>query len=184
MGDQPLPQLWEDLHFEVGPLQALALIALIILLWKIRKAYLRWAKQSQKKKRARISHIEHQKHTHLATADEQKLYHALRSILPEDHLIHCQVSLIALVEPLDYRQRSRAWSKRMDYVITDSSTRILAAIELDDPTHSLPDRKRADAYKNHALAPHHPLIRLPSQKSYSTAGLRHLIEAETSIRCL
>ena len=130
-----------------------------------------------------FSHIRHKKKSHLATENERKLYYALLNILPENYVVHSQVSLLALVEPVERKHISRVWAKRMDYVITDGSTKVLAVIELDDATYNWESRRKSDEYKNHALAGHHELLRINTQKYYKQSDIKALLEAETGIVC-
>lgn len=123
----------------------------------------------------------HSKQTHLGTNNEQKLYASLRAALPSEYVIHCQVSLMALVKPVDFRDNSRTWAKRMDYVITDQSTKILAVIELDDSTHLWKKRKIRDKYVNEVLEGHHKLIRFQTQRFYDPVYVANVLSNETDI---
>ncbi len=67
----------------------------------------------------------------LATENEKKFLLALQKALKDKYLIHCQTSLIAMVDPVNFKDKPRAYSKRMDFVITDTATKILAVIELE-----------------------------------------------------
>lgn len=109
---------------------------------------------------------DHRKREYLTTANERKLFYALQRALTREYLIHCQTSLIALVEPLHFKDRPRAWSRRMDFVITDKTSKILAVIELDDASHRHPKRVARDQYVNYALNNRHPLIRIATENFY------------------
>lgn len=109
---------------------------------------------------------EHIRQDSLATINEQKLYSTLLEVLPDNYVVHCQVSLMSLVQPANYRDNSRTWAKRMDYVITDKTTKILAVIELDDSTHRWKKRQERDRYVNEVLDGHHPLIRFQTCRVY------------------
>lgn len=125
--------------------------------------------------------IEHKKKYHLATKNEQKLFFALQKVLDKKYIVHCQTSLIALVEPIERKHKGKAWSKRMDFVITDKATKILAVIELDDSSHNLPKRIERDKYVNHALDSNHPLIRIPSENFYTPEKIADLLEKKAGI---
>lgn len=127
--------------------------------------------------------VVHNARTHLTTKNEQKMYFALQKALPSNCIVHCQVSLMALVTPVDSKNNSRTWAKRMDFVITDTAAKVLAVIELDDFSHNNPKRKASDQYKNEALAGHHPLIRFNTQKFYDPAEIAKIIERNTQIKC-
>lgn len=130
-----------------------------------------------------VKTVEHKKQHYLSTENERKLYFALLECLPEDYIVHCQVSLMALVQPRNFKDNSRTWAKRMDYVITDKSTRILAVIELDDYTHKWEKRQKRDVYVNAALEGHHPLVRFDTQRYYDPAVIAEILESRTEIRC-
>jgi hypothetical protein len=127
------------------------------------------------------STVVHRKREHLASRNEQKLLFALHKALGQGYMIHCQVSLIALVEPVDWRQRSRSWAKRMDYVITDKASKVVAVIELDDASHHAAKRQKRDHYVNEALAGHHPLLRIPTTKFYSPEVIAGLLEKKVGL---
>lgn len=126
--------------------------------------------------------IKHRKKEHLTTINERKLYFALQKALDSKYVIHSQVSLIALVEPYEFKDKSKSWAKRMDFVITDTATKILAVIELDDSSHYTEKRVKRDAYVNDALAGHHPLIRLPTQKFYDPKEIASVLEEKAGIQ--
>ncbi|MDA0147349.1 DUF2726 domain-containing protein [Vibrio sp. LaRot3] len=129
------------------------------------------------------NYVEHTKQSHLATENEKKMYFALQKALPPEYVIHCQVSLMALVKPTDFKNNSRTWAKRMDYVITDKATRILAVIELDDSSHNKKKRQERDEYVNNALHGHHPLIRFQTQRFYEPSEIALKLEQHSEIRC-
>ncbi|SMN02476.1 hypothetical protein SPONN_1157 [uncultured Candidatus Thioglobus sp.] len=135
-----------------------------------------------KKKAASTEAIQHKKQEYLATENEKKLLFALQKALKGRYLIHCQTSLIAIVDPVNFKDKSRAYSKRMDFVITDAATKILAVIELDDASHNQPKRIKRDKYVNAALKPHHPLIRIPTEKFYSPEKMADILEKNANIK--
>ncbi|MFW1332002.1 DUF2726 domain-containing protein, partial [Vibrio parahaemolyticus] len=95
--------------------------------------------------------VPHKKSTYLATKAERRFYKVLQELLPDEYVIHSQVSLMALVQPTSFKDNSRTWAKRMDYVITDRDTKVLAVIELDDSSHRQKKRQERDIYVNNAL---------------------------------
>lgn len=140
--------------------------------------------QANPKKKVRTpktTGIEHKKHEHLTTDNERKLFFALRKALSAKYLIHCQTSLIALVEPVEFRYKSKAWSKRVDFVITDTATKVIGVIELDDSTHKQKKRIERDKYVNNAFEDKHPLIRLPTKKFYEPKELAKTFEEKLGI---
>lgn len=128
--------------------------------------------------------IAHKKHEHLANRNEQKLYFALQSILPETYVIHCQVSMMALVSPVDFKHNAKVWAKRMDYVITDRSTKIIAVIELDDASHHSQQRLERDKYVKEVLNTHHNFIRISTRKYYDPMLIANLLEQKAGIKCV
>lgn len=123
----------------------------------------------------------HKKSDYLTTENERRFYMALVSGLSDEYCVHCQTSLMALVQPLDRKHNSRTWAKRMDFVITDKYTKVLAVVELDDRTHNWESRKKRDKYVNSVLKGHHPLIRFESERVYCPDKISMKILTELGI---
>jgi len=138
--------------------------------------------EKQTKKPSKTILVDHEKLDYLATENERKLYFSLQKALTDKYIIHSQVALFALVKPLDYRHNSKSWAKRMDFVITDTATKVLAVIELDDSTHNQKKRIERDNYVNYALKGHHPLIRITTEKFYDPEKIAVLLETEAGIK--
>lgn len=138
----------------------------------------------QENTRLSRSPIAHRKHKHLATRNEQKLYFALQSILPETYVIHCQVSMMALVSPIDLKPSFNTLIKRVDYVITDRATRIVAVIELDDSSQQTKKRIDRDNYVNEVLNAHHNFLRINARDYYDPSSLAKILEQGAGIKCL
>ena len=138
--------------------------------------------ETQTKKTSKTNLVDHKKLDYLATENERKLYFSLQKALTDKYIIHSQVALFALVKPLDYRHNSKSWAKRMDFVITDTATKVLAVIELDDSTHNQKKRIERDNYVNYALKGHHPLIRINTEKFYDPEKIATLLETEAGIK--
>lgn len=115
--------------------------------------------------------IQHRKKHYLCTPAERKFHASLKRVLGDTYDVHCQVSLIALTEPVKFAEKKRAWSKRVDFVITDKDTRIVAVIELDDSSHGRSTRARRDKYVEHSLRGHHPLLRFQSNFDYQPVDI-------------
>jgi len=100
---------------------------------------------------------------HLLSERERALYQRLVQTLPK-HLILAQVQLLQVVN-FNRGRRSYAILNRisqlsLDFLILNPDTSIVAAIELDDSTHTPENRRQADARKSHALkSADVPLIR-------------------------
>nr|WP_284676632.1 DUF2726 domain-containing protein [Vibrio sinus] len=129
-------------------------------------------------------YVAHSKQHYLTTENERKFYAAMQEVVPDEYVIHSQVSLMALVKPVNFRDNSKTWAKRMDFVITDKMTRVLVVIELDDSTHNWKKRIARDKYVNSALDGHHKLLRFQTQRHYKPSEIASILESETEIRCL
>ena len=126
----------------------------------------------------RLKHrYQYRKKSHLASRSEQKLYKTLLQLLPNDYMVHCQVSLISLLKPVDFKSARMVWAKRMDYVITDKSTKILLVIELDDKSHQRKDRIKRDKFVNKALAGKHTLLRLTPEQAQDINLVRKKLQS-------
>lgn len=93
--------------------------------------------------------------THLLTRSERILFHRLLQALP-DYFVMVQVQLSQVVVVQEKTPHWKKWwniinQKSLDFVICDRNTLFIAAIELDDHTHSRQERQRADAQKERAL---------------------------------
>ncbi|MFB9189397.1 DUF2726 domain-containing protein [Vibrio ostreicida] len=47
---------------------------------------------------------QHKRSSHLTTKNERNFHLALKQAIPSDYDIHCQVSLMALVQPVDWKK--------------------------------------------------------------------------------
>lgn len=120
--------------------------------------------------------VRYLKQSYLTTRNEQKLFLTLHKILPDGYMIHCQTSLIALTKPENPKHRKPAYSKRVDFVITDNKTKILAVIELDDNNHQNQARHRRDQYVNQSLKDIHPFLRVKTQNFYEPVVIAKQLE--------
>lgn len=130
-----------------------------------------------------LNPVPHKKSTYLATKTERRFYKVLQELIPDEYVIHSQVSLMALVQPTNFKDNSRTWAKRMDYVITDRDTKVLAVIELDDSSHRQKKIQERDIYVNNALNGHHPLLRFEARSSYNKTHIATVLERDTIIKC-
>lgn len=118
----------------------------------------------------------YEKKPYLTSRSEQKLFKKLLLLLPNDYQIHCQVSLISLLKPGDFRSARMVWAKRMDYVITDEKTKILLVIELDDKSHQRKDRIKRDKFVNKTLKGKHTLLRVTTEQAQDMSLLRKKLQ--------
>jgi len=170
-----------SVHYELmfGDLWWVGVLVFIVVVLKVLVSF-----KGKSKSRGDVNsvvQVEHRENEYLATKNEQRLYKLLRTVLPQDYSIHCQVSLMALVKPVDYRDNSKTWAKRVDFVITDHDTKVLAVIEFDDASHQTAKAKRSDEYKDMALKGRHPLIRIASTKVLNEAEIASRLKAETDL---
>ena len=90
------------------------------------------------------------------TDPEQVLFHRLREAMPEC-IVLAQVELSRVVVPTDPDKRSafalynRIRGKSLDFVVCLKDFSVVAALELDDASHTK-SRRAADGTKNEALA--------------------------------
>ena len=119
----------------------------------------------------------YEKKSHLTSRSEQKLFKKLLLLLPKDYKVHCQVSLISLLKPGNFRSARMVWAKRMDYVITDENTKILLVIELDDKSHQRKDRIKRDKFVNKTLKGKHTLLRITTEQAQDTSLLRKKLQS-------
>jgi very-short-patch-repair endonuclease len=113
----------------------------------------------------------------LMTAPERELYRRLQQALP-DYLIFSQVQLSRLIDVAPDAEK-QAWLNRInrmsvDFVVcANDGAKILAAIELDDSSHNLPERIKADSKKDKALkSAGIPMIRWPVKGMPAAPQLR------------
>jgi very-short-patch-repair endonuclease len=91
----------------------------------------------------------------LLSAPELALYRKLRQAARE-HIVLSQVQLLQMVRfkhgAWDPSVRNSISQLSVDFLIIEPDTSIVAAVELDDGSHSRDKRRSADARKAHALA--------------------------------
>jgi hypothetical protein len=117
---------------------------------------------------------------YLLTAPERRFYRLLGRAAP-GMVVFSQVSVLQL---LDFEERGsgRFWSlfrrlgpMSVDFVLCKPDGRIVACVELDDASHSLPRRIAADAVKDRAFKDagmvllRVPLHKMPTQAELTAA---------------
>jgi very-short-patch-repair endonuclease len=90
----------------------------------------------------------------LLTERERALFHRLVQTLP-NHIVLAQVQLLQVLN-FKRGQRTQAILNRfnqlsLDFLILNPDTSIIAAVELNDATHTRESSRQADARKDHAL---------------------------------
>jgi len=118
---------------------------------------------------------------HLLSERERDLYRRLVQSLPQ-HVVLAQVQLLQVLKfkrgRRPYAVLNRISQLSLDFLILAPDTSPVAAIELDDVSHELGDRRRADANKSHALkSAGIPLIRWTARSLPDTAAIRAAVLA-------
>lgn len=120
----------------------------------------------------------------LLTQNEAAFFRALTTVVGHRYLVSCKVRLADVITCTD-RDWNRGYANRIsqkhiDFVVSCAkSSRIVAAIELDDRSHRQRERRRRDAFVNRLFrnARVH-LIRIPARWDYEKEVVaRHLTDA-------
>ena len=117
----------------------------------------------------------------LLTDGELAFYDVLRRGLPPGVAISMKVRLADVLDcPSAARQQgyfAKISQKHLDFVLYDvATTKILAAVELDDRSHERRDRRERDAFLEQAMAVAGvPLLRVPAAAWYDARQLRDLV---------
>lgn len=113
----------------------------------------------------------------LLSQTERRFASALDAALPPGVRACPQVRLWDVIDaPRDSSWRvatNRIRAKHVDFVLIETNTsRILAAVELDDRSHDREDRRERDRFLDGALASAGiPLLRVPAERSYDPKTL-------------
>ena len=111
----------------------------------------------------------------LLSERERALYQRLIQSLP-NHIVLAQVQLLQVLN-FQRGRRTQAILNRfnqlsLDVLVLNPDTSIVAAVELDDASHTREDRRKADARKSHALqSAGVPLIRWNAKSLPDTAAI-------------
>ncbi len=117
------------------------------------------------------------------SANEKSFLRTLDAALGLNYRAFAQVRLAEIANPADstnvHLRRlalNAVMAKSVDFVVCDVLTLDpVAAIEVDDRSHLLPERRDRDAFVNAVFAEIGvPLLRVKAQRSYSVAELRDL----------
>ena len=117
------------------------------------------------------------------TASERKFFAHLQQAIGKDFYIFAKVRVADVLLPQDSEKKghwrgafNRVACKHFDYVLCDTALNIIAAIELDDPSHQRPDRMERDRFIEWACkSAGVPLVRVKTAKEYDIKGLRKTI---------
>ena len=127
--------------------------------------------------------LKYKKVKNIFTKSERKFYHTLVQAIGDRYIVFAKVRAADLLLPESAKDRSRWRSafnkvacKHFDYVLCDEGLEIVAAIELDDASHSKPDRIERDRFIEWACkSAKLPLIRIKTAKHYDKNDLRRTI---------
>lgn len=119
---------------------------------------------------------------HLCSAGEFRFYKKLEQAVGDQYVVMMQVSVAAVL-----RVPAEEWKRwgvlvapmRFDFVLVKRGTSFAAAaVELDDKTHLLPDRRRRDKFLNESCKrAEFPLIRFKAAQRYDVDAIRETVKA-------
>ena len=119
----------------------------------------------------------------LVTKSELRFYKSLHKAVLDDFEIFAMVRIADLIRVEKGSANGRKWlnkilAKHIDFVLCDpNSLEPILCIELDDASHSRPDRIERDKFVNDAFdAAELPLLRIPVEPTYNAKEVRDLIE--------
>jgi hypothetical protein len=124
---------------------------------------------------------------HLLTPGERRFYHhGLKPAIGDRYLISFKVRLADVITAKDWESQygRKIAQKHLDFVlVTPKTTRIVAAIELNDASHDASERQRRDDFLSQALrSAGIPLITFPIYHKYDGEKIRHRILAAITAR--
>lgn len=112
------------------------------------------------------------------TPNEREFYGRLIAALPE-HFVFPQVAMSAIIEPLAHSKsdkqtdRNKISQKIIDYVVCDSTCKVILVIELDDRTHIPEKDKLRDAMLRTAKV---ETLRFDSRKKPSLVEIQSAVQ--------
>jgi len=119
----------------------------------------------------------------LVTKNELRFYKSLHKAAMDDFEVFAMVRIADLIRVEKGSPNGRKWlnkilSKHIDFVLCDPrSLEPVCCIELDDASHSRPDRIERDRFVNDAFdAADLPLLRIPVEPTYNAREVRNLID--------
>ena len=117
----------------------------------------------------------------LLTRNETAFFRVLAAVVADRYLISCKVRLADIITCSDRDWRrghaNRVAQKHVDFILTHlTSSRIVAAIELDDSSHLRPERRVRDRFVNDLFRQMQVrLIRIPASWEYDRASVSDLL---------
>lgn len=156
-----------------------AVVLLLLLLPDVRRALLEQIFGGQKK-----GMLPYESREFLLSKGEAAFYHTLLKAAGDRYAVFAKVRLVDILKPPsgdDYRrQLNRILSKHIDFVLTEpATTKIIAAIELDDRSHRRQSRRERDVFLDDAMqAAGVLLVRFPARAQYDVATLRQELSTQ------
>ncbi len=127
--------------------------------------------------------LPYEKRNSLLTQSELAFYRALQEAVNGQWAIQSMVRMADLIQVRPKTPKFQTWqnrihAKHIDFLLCDQGTmEAKLAVELDDKTHSRPDRVTRDRFVNQALADAGlPLLRIDVQEGYDAGVLRKSID--------
>jgi hypothetical protein len=148
----------------------------------ISRRALRFRKRCLSRRRRQTGHSRYLLRRYLLSQNEAAFFRVLANVLGTRYHISCKVRLADLIGCADKDWSSgganRISQKHVDFVICDArSSRIIAAVELDDSSHQRPDRRKRDDFINWLFARVNVcLLRIPARNRYAADPLRRFLE--------
>jgi len=111
------------------------------------------SRQRRARRRRPPRPVHYRPRRYLLTKNETAFFQILSALLPDTYRVSCKVRLADLVTAghADWTRghANRISQKHVDFVVSYAdSSRVVAAIELDDASHELPERRARDAFVN------------------------------------
>jgi hypothetical protein len=126
------------------------------------------------------SRLPYQRRRGLLSPGERRFFHeGLRPAVGDRYLISFKVRLADVITVDDWEGKygRKIAQKHLDFVlVTPKTTRVVAAIELNDASHDMADREQRDAFVADALrVAGIPLVTLPIYRQYNPQKIRQRI---------
>ncbi|WP_455502434.1 CFI-box-CTERM domain-containing protein [Gemmiger sp.] len=80
----------------------------------------------------------------LITANEQQFFKALRELVPQGYHVFPQINLATFIERTDNAVYRNELFRNVDFLVTDAVFAPKIVVEINDPSHRDPDRRRRD----------------------------------------
>ncbi|MEM6811263.1 MAG: DUF2726 domain-containing protein [Pseudomonadota bacterium] len=122
----------------------------------------------------------------LLSKAELRFFKMLQASVGDEYLIFSKIRIADVINCSDQNwKKGYGWkitSKHIDFLLCEpESTKIIAAIELDDKSHNLPHRRKRDIFVNKAFeSANIPLVRFEVSRGYDIAFLHKKLKLAIS----